>query len=247
MSSNWSGYVLSGARFTSVSGSFTVPALGITAPAMSAGAPTSSTFCEWVGIDGYASDPSTSPPESGRTGARTLLQAGIDEVPNGGAKRYIKAWWERYPAGQIPFGGVEAQPGDTVSVSLRQVHRGLWSVSLADLTTKQAGNVTVGYGGAARSAQWIVEADDPAGAGPAPPSLAPFEPAVVFSDASFSSSAGPTSAGPTSAGTVLSATRLTMVQDGSTVSEPSLASAGRFTVTYEAPATRTPAGAGAPH
>ncbi len=138
LSSNWSGYVLSGGPFTAVTGTFNVPTIYSSA--------TDTDTSEWVGLDGaFPSDP-------------TIIQAGVDEQYTAATNTYITfAWIELYPA--LPFSApVPVRPGDQVTVTIGQVSPGLWNVLVKDDSNGVGYSVNQAYAGPALSAEWIVEA-----------------------------------------------------------------------------------------
>jgi hypothetical protein len=157
-SSNWSGYVLTGAAYTAVTGTFNVPQL--------ASAPTDATVSEWVGIDGVsASDPS-------------LIQAGVAEQYSAASNTYlVYAWVEELPAPARPI-PLAVVAGDQVTVTISQVSVGEWDIAVKDDSTGQQYSIDVPYSGPGSSAEWIVEAPTLAATG-AIETLANFAP-VTF-------------------------------------------------------------------
>ncbi len=140
-SSNWAGYVArapAGARFTSVSGSWTEPAALCT--------PGREAFSAvWVGLGGY------------RGSATALEQAGTDANCTAAGQARYSSWIELLPAAPTTL-HVTTRPGDriTASVTVRGTHV---TLRLRNLTsgesysaTRQPSSVDVS------SADWIVEA-----------------------------------------------------------------------------------------
>ena len=133
---NWAGYSLAGSGFTSVTGTFNIPA------------PLRSGSCleetsVWVGVDGVDN--------------HDLLQAGIAEAgfspPDnpartewpepetppilcGGPVR-IFAWWEDLPSGPVPV-KLPVAAGDSVTVSIFKMSPGWWALAVHDLRTNQS-------------------------------------------------------------------------------------------------------------
>lgn len=152
-STNWSGYVLAGQplAFTSVSGSWIVPA--VDCPAGS-----SSSSSSWTGIGGGNSiDP-------------TLIQAGTVQECNGGAS--YSAWWEAIPAPSVTASpnllgsqGYEVQPGDRITVVIDGGSAVLWNISISNSDRGWTFNTTVPYFAAGETAEWIEEAPLSAGTG----------------------------------------------------------------------------------
>ena len=93
-SSNWSGYAVTGGPFTSVSASWTQPAV-----TCAAGETSYSSF--WVGLDGDTSN--------------TVEQIGTDSDCVNGVPTYY-AWYELYP--KIPAQLVTISSGDAISASV---------------------------------------------------------------------------------------------------------------------------------
>ena len=91
----WGGYADTGAKFTSVSGSWTVPSLNCSSTPNSFVSP-------WIGIDGWNSD--------------TVEQIGFDQDCQNGVAGYFP-WVEMYPADSIYFTET-VKAGDQISASV---------------------------------------------------------------------------------------------------------------------------------
>ena len=198
-STNWSGYSLDGGPFTYATGTFNVPTL-------------TNTFgtaddSQWVGVDGDT------------PGDEDLIQAGVAEDFSSFGGLDIYAWWEILPAAETRIQTISVQPGDSVTVTLRQLSAGSWSISVVDNTSGQSFQTTQSYNGAGSSAEWIVEAPT-LGSGRIA-TLGPYTPNVTFSNMSW-----------TGTGTVFNP--ISLSQRGGTVSVPSTLSADQtsFTVAY---------------
>ena len=135
-SSNWSGYVLTSARYTRITGTWVVPS--VTASA-------TSTFSSmWVGIDGYRNS--------------ALIQVGTEQDYYGGAAHY-SAWWEILPATGSDITSMTVRAGDRMSASIvRNPSGGTWTIRLTDLTSHTSFSTTRRYSGPGSSAEWIQEA-----------------------------------------------------------------------------------------
>jgi hypothetical protein len=133
-STNWSGYFESG-NFTSVSASWTVPAVQPANDLESAGT--------WIGIDGVQ--------------ANTLIQTGTGENTAGGIVEY-DAWYELLPQQSITIGGVA--PGDSMQASIAESapNSGSWTLAIEDLTSGQKFSTNLVYTTPGMSAEWIQEA-----------------------------------------------------------------------------------------
>jgi hypothetical protein len=197
-SRNWSGYYVGGSvPFTYVTGTFSVPRLV-------SGTPVGDEMAEWVGIDGVGISP--------------LIQAGIDEYidPSNLSLFYIRAWWEILPALQTPITSVSVAAGDEVTVTIGQINGAEWGITLTDDTNGESFTTDQTYTGPGSSAEWIVEAPTLNGS---LTTLAPFSPAVTFSDLRF-------------VGTETTLTELVMLQYGVQVSTPSALDSNGFNVAY---------------
>jgi peptidase A4-like protein len=133
--SNWSGYAITGTRFTSVTGSWTVQAVSRTRRATYSS--------QWVGIDGFKN--------------ASLIQTGTESNYASGAARY-DAWWEILPAAETRIPSVPVRPGDRMTGSIASKGNGTWTISITDVTTGAAFSTTRSYSGPMTSAEWIEEA-----------------------------------------------------------------------------------------
>ncbi|GEM_PF-3633773 len=198
-SSNWSGYVMGGGPYMSVTGTFTVP--------RAQGYAKGATVSEWVGIDGWANG--------------SLIQAGVNEIPDGPGMAAIEPWWQVMPLPQQLATGVMARPGDTVTVSIRKLATDHWVLRLADDTNGDVFATSYRYGGPATSAEWVVEANSQLDGSIT--ALARYSPAVDFTGLGAEGQPGAQPA---------TLQRVVMVQGGSYVSTPSPLSAAGFRVAY---------------
>jgi hypothetical protein len=138
-SENWAGYVDASAtvgKFTSVSGSWVVPAVVCT--------PEDRIMAVWVGLDGATN--------------ATVEQVGVAAQCFRGTPHYF-SWYEMYPAGSKAVGRT-VQPGDHIAASVSR--RGTtYTLKLTDSTT--GGNSFTASAACAaatckdQSAEWIVE------------------------------------------------------------------------------------------
>jgi len=205
-SSNWAGYVELDGPFTSVTGTFSVPSL-------SSGMTGTDRMAEWVGIDGGNGDGS-------------LIQAGLNETPisNNPGQFTIQPWWEILPATETYIPSVQIQPGDDVTVTIRQFAGTNWAITLSDDTNGESFTTDQTFTGSATTAEWIVEALTVNGQ---IVPLAPYSPVVDFSSLGF-------------AGTSASLEEMLMIQNGSQVATPSATSPSGFSVAYGASAPPPP-------
>jgi hypothetical protein len=108
-STNWSGYAVTGSRFTSVSASWTQPTANCSGTAYSS---------FWVGLDGDTSN--------------TVEQTGTDADCSGSTPRYY-AWYEMYPKFPVNLSGT-VRPGDHLSASVTTDGSGRFTLTITDST-----------------------------------------------------------------------------------------------------------------
>jgi len=133
---NWAGYVAIDGHFTSVSATWTVPAVR-------AGSMPGSAASFWVGLDGRSE--------------RSLQQIGTTSASYRIGPRY-GAWWEMLPgpATDVPLA---IAPGDVVSASVTSDGRGAFTLSLRDRTRGESFSVRrVDRAAPLTSAEVVVEA-----------------------------------------------------------------------------------------
>jgi hypothetical protein len=133
-SKNWSGYVARKGKFTTVTGTWTLP------PAPPAASP--SDVVVWVGIGGSTTS--------------DLIQAGTEEKrdPNGALK--VDAWIELLPQLMVPVPLV-VHPGDSLSVTIANTQPFQWTVSFVNGTTGERFQQGETYASTYSSAEWVVE------------------------------------------------------------------------------------------
>ncbi|HEY2741149.1 MAG TPA: G1 family glutamic endopeptidase [Gaiellaceae bacterium] len=108
-STNWSGYAVTGSRFTSVSSSWTEPTATCSGTAYSS---------FWVGLDGDTSG--------------TVEQTGTDADCSGSTPQYY-AWYEMYPKFPVNLKGT-VRPGDHLSASVTTNGSGQFTLTITDST-----------------------------------------------------------------------------------------------------------------
>lgn len=108
-STNWSGYAVTGSRFTSVSASWKQPTATCSATAYSS---------FWVGLDGDTSN--------------TVEQTGTDADCSGKSPQYY-AWYEMYPKFPVNLSR-PVTPGDTMTASVTTDGRGNFTLTISDTT-----------------------------------------------------------------------------------------------------------------
>ena len=108
-STNWSGYAVTGGRYTRVSAAWTEPKATCSGTAYSS---------FWVGLDGDTSN--------------TVEQTGTDADCSGSTPQYY-AWYEMYPKFPVNLGGKVA-PGDKLSASVTTNGSGSFTLTITDST-----------------------------------------------------------------------------------------------------------------
>jgi hypothetical protein len=133
-STNWSGYAVTGGRYTKVSSSWTVPSVSCSATAYSS---------FWVGLDGDTSG--------------TVEQTGTDADCSGSTPQYY-AWYEMYPKYPTNLSN-PVQPGDALSASVSTDGVGRFTLTISDSTQNWTFTTTQRLKSAAlASAEVIAEA-----------------------------------------------------------------------------------------
>jgi hypothetical protein len=108
-SSNWSGYAVTGSRFTNVSASWTQPTAKCSGTAYSS---------FWVGLDGDTSN--------------TVEQTGTDADCSGSTPQYY-AWYEMYPKYPVNLRGT-VRPGDHLTATVATNGSGGFTLTITDST-----------------------------------------------------------------------------------------------------------------
>jgi hypothetical protein len=108
-STNWSGYAVTGGRYTSVSSSWTQPSASCSGTAFSS---------FWVGLDGDTSG--------------TVEQTGTDADCSGSTPVYY-AWYEMYPKFPVNYSNT-VKPGDHMSASVTTNGSGSFTLTISDST-----------------------------------------------------------------------------------------------------------------
>jgi Peptidase A4 family len=116
-STNWSGYAVTGGRYTSVSSSWTVPQVACSGTAYSS---------FWVGLDGDTSN--------------TVEQTGTDSDCSGSTPQYY-AWYEMYPKFPVNL-SLAVAPGDSMTGSVTTDGGGHFTLTIRDATTGQSFTTT---------------------------------------------------------------------------------------------------------
>ena len=147
-SNNWSGYnkgvLETGTPFSSVSGSWVVP----TAKPHKQGEDEYSST--WVGIGGGCLETSCTTTDS------TLIQTGTEQDVAADGSTSYSTWYELIPAPSIST-PLAVKPGDTVSAAVTETVPGVWTISLANVSTGQKWSTTVPYSSTHATAEWIEE------------------------------------------------------------------------------------------
>jgi len=134
-SRNWSGYVATGATFTAITASWTVP--------NSTGGSPQASSATWVGIGGVRS--------------RDLIQAGTEEEVFRDGQTVYNAWYELLPESSRQV-NLAVAPGDVVKVAISQQKSGDWLIEIDNQTSGKKFTTTVAYRSRESSAEWVEEA-----------------------------------------------------------------------------------------
>ena len=95
----------------------------------------------------------------------------------------LQAWWEILPAAETDITTVTVKAGDSVTVTLWQVSSTTWEINLTDNTNGESYTTPPEqYSGPGSTAEWIVEATTRCSFRCVTTELAPYTPAVVFSN-----------------------------------------------------------------
>ncbi|MHB8620631.1 MAG: G1 family glutamic endopeptidase [Chloroflexota bacterium] len=132
---NWSGYEAASGKYTSVTGTWTVPQVSA--------AQGRSSDAAWVGVGGVVS--------------RDLIQAGTEETVGPSGQVRYQAWIETLPRVSHPV-ALTVKPGDSVTVTLTDQGGTSWLVSFKDNTSGQTYQQPVTYRSSLSSAEWVEEA-----------------------------------------------------------------------------------------
>jgi hypothetical protein len=150
-SSNWSGYALSTASYTSASGNWTVPKVTL---ATYASNPSLESSASWVGIGGFSSS--------------DLIQLGTEQLVEPNGILIYRPWYELLPAAETVLPSKYAiSPGDAMTASLTctancTAHNSstTWTLSMTDSTAGWTWTENFTYRSSLSSAEWIEEAPE---------------------------------------------------------------------------------------
>jgi hypothetical protein len=131
-SDNWSGYAATGSTYTSVSTTFTEPAVKC-----SSGDQYSSF---WVGLDGYSSD--------------SVEQTGTEADCDGRTAEY-SAWYELYPAYPVTYNET-VKPGDKITETVAFSGSKTYAMTVKDTTEGWTKTTTKSSSGDARSSAEVI-------------------------------------------------------------------------------------------
>jgi len=133
---NWSGYDATGGPFTSITGTWIIPAVPL--------ATSTEADATWVGIGGVT--------------GQDLIQAGTQAIVNDGNSGGVtyQAWYETLPQATEPV-ALTVSPGNSITATLTETGTNLWQVSLRNNTTGQSYVGEVPYSSSLSSAEWVEE------------------------------------------------------------------------------------------
>lgn len=141
--------MVSGAKYTKVSGSWT-------APVPTGNGRSTTADAAWIGIGGVSSN--------------DLIQVGTENTVTAAGQVDTAVFYELLPDAPIYPSTISVTGGDTISASITETSPGQWTVSLSDTTNGQSFTTSVSYASSYSSAEWIEE--DPSFASG---SLVPFD------------------------------------------------------------------------
>ena len=135
-STNWSGYLVTGDKYSDISASWvaTNPTGNNT---------TTTADATWVGIGGVTTS--------------DLIQVGTENSVSASGQVSTAAFYEMLPNASINIDSLKISPGDSISASLAQVSTGQWTISITDVTTNHNFTLNVSYTSMLSSAEWIEE------------------------------------------------------------------------------------------
>ena len=131
-STNWSGYAATGSTYTSVSTTFTQPAVTCKSGDQY------SSF--WVGLDGYSSD--------------SVEQTGTEADCDGRTAEY-SAWYELYPAYPVTYSNT-VKPGDVITETVTFSGTDTYAMTIKDTTENWTKTTTKTSSGDARSSAEVI-------------------------------------------------------------------------------------------
>ena len=135
-SSNWSGYLDSGAKYTAISGSWQQPAA-------TGNGSTTSADATWIGIGGVTTS--------------DLIQIGTDDTVSASGAVTIAAFYELLPNSAININSLNIAAGDTINASITETSTNEWTITISDATKSQTFTMNISYTSANSSAEWIEE------------------------------------------------------------------------------------------
>ncbi|MEV6009120.1 G1 family glutamic endopeptidase [Streptomyces sp. NPDC051976] len=131
--SNWGGYIATGSRFTSVTGSWTMPHVTCNS--------SNDLYAPWIGIDGY--------------GSQTVEQTGVQVDCSSGSPQY-SGWYEMYPAAPRYFSN-PVSAGDAFTASVTDTGGGSYTLKLTDTTKGWTKTATSRLSARDASAEAVIE------------------------------------------------------------------------------------------
>jgi hypothetical protein len=142
-STNWSGYAVTGKKFTSVSASWTEPTAKCNGTKYAA---------FWVGLDGYSSN--------------SVEQTGTDSDCSGSTPHYY-GWYEMFPAFPVNFSN-PVHAGDHFTASVTFSGTDTYTLVLKDVTAGWTKTIKKSQSGLARSSAEVITEAPSSGTGVLP-------------------------------------------------------------------------------
>lgn len=135
-STNWSGYVVDASNFTSISGSWTIPAT-------SGQTGVDALDASWIGIGGFHDS--------------SLVQAGTMNIVTSSGEKASAAFYEILPAPAVIIPNMPISEGHSISTNVKEVSANNWRISITNNTTGQNFTITIPYQSSHSVAAWIQE------------------------------------------------------------------------------------------
>jgi hypothetical protein len=147
-SNNWSGYNLgvlqTGATYNSVGAEWVVPR------ATAAVRNQAEYSATWTGIGGGCLNSDCS------AGDETLIQAGTEQDVASNGRASYSSWYELVPAPSVDT-PLAVAPGNVIAVSISHALPEYWTITIRNLSRRQAFSTTLPYTSDLSTAEWIEE------------------------------------------------------------------------------------------
>lgn len=136
-STNWAGYLATGAHYTAITGTWTTTRPSATSEKVESG------DGAWIGIGGVST--------------ADLIQIGTQNTISSSGIVTTTAFYELLPDGAQGTASLTITPGDTISASIIQTSENQWTLAMTNVTTGRTFSKSVNYTSSLSSAEWIQE------------------------------------------------------------------------------------------